>query len=79
LTENWKPGDVVFYIYAGASHPWHVAIVSDKRDADGMPFIIDAYPPVTSESHRLDEFAPIHSHFRLSSRTLKKTSTQKAP
>jgi uncharacterized protein len=72
LNSNWLPGDVIFYVYPGASHPWHVAIVSDKRDADGMPFIIDAFPPATSESHRLDEFAPIHSHFRLSSRVPKK-------
>jgi uncharacterized protein len=61
---RWFPGDVVFYVRQGASYPWHVAIVSDKRDRDGMPLIIDSYPPWTSESHRLDEWAPIHSHFR---------------
>jgi uncharacterized protein len=76
LNDNWLPGDVVFYVYEGASHPWHVAIVSDRRDGDGMPFIIDAYPPVTSESHRLDEFAPIHSHFRLTASGPKKASAK---
>lgn len=67
LKKHWQPGDVVFYVRPGASHPWHVAIVSDKRDPDGMPRIIDGYPPATSENHRLDTFAPIHSHFRLES------------
>jgi len=63
--QEWKAGDVVFYVHSGATHPWHVAIVSDKKDRDGIPMIIDSYPPHTSESHRLDEFAPIHSHFRV--------------
>ncbi len=62
---DWKGGDIVFYVYKGSTHPWHVAIVSDKRDTDGMPLIIDSYPPHTTESHRLDDFAPIHSHFRM--------------
>ncbi len=61
---EWKAGDVVFYIQPKASHPWHVAIVSDKHDRDGVPFVIDSYPPRTSESHRLDEWAPIQRHFR---------------
>lgn len=61
---QWQPGDVVFYVHEGASHPWHVAIVSDKKAPDGMPLIIDSFPPRTSETHRLDEWAPIHSHFR---------------
>lgn len=65
LATEWKAGDVVFYVRPGASHPWHVAIVSDQRDPDGMPRILDAFPPATSESHRLDTFAPVHSHFRL--------------
>lgn len=62
---DWKPGDVVFYVKEGATHPWHVAIVSDKHDAEGMPLIIDSFPPATSETHRLDHFSPIHSHFRM--------------
>jgi uncharacterized protein YijF (DUF1287 family) len=61
---QWQPGDVVFYIRKTADHPWHVAIVSDRKAQDGMPLIIDGYPPCTSEAHRLDEWAPIHSHFR---------------
>lgn len=61
----WMPGDVVFYIREGASYPWHVAVVSDRRDADGMPFVIDSYPPHTSERHRLDAWPPIYRHFRV--------------
>lgn len=62
--DEWQAGDVVFYVRPMASHPWHVAIVSDKRDHDGMPLIIDAYPPRTAEVYRLDQWAPIHSHYR---------------
>jgi uncharacterized protein YijF (DUF1287 family) len=61
---QWQPGDVVFYVRSGASDPWHVAVVSERKDADGMPLIIDSYPPATSETHRLDTWSPIHSHFR---------------
>lgn len=63
--DGWLPGDVVFYIREGASYPWHVAIVSDRRDADGMPYVIDSYPPYTSERHRLDAWPPIYRHFRV--------------
>lgn len=63
--KDWLPGDVVFYVRPGQDHPWHVAVVSDKRDSTGVPLIIDSYPPHTSESHRLTEWAPIHSHFRM--------------
>lgn len=65
LPSLWQPGDVVFFVHKGATHPWHVAIISDLHTADGMPMVIDAFPPVTSESHRLDEFGPLHSHFRM--------------
>lgn len=61
---QWQPGDVVFYIHEKASYPWHVAIISDRQDRDGMPLIIDSFPPRTSESHRLDAWPPIHSHYR---------------
>ncbi len=65
FTAEWKPGDIVFYVHEGAKHPWHVGLVSDKRDSDGMPMFIDSFPPRTTESDRLDAFVPIHSHFRV--------------
>jgi len=65
LKSEWHAGDVVFYVRDGATHPWHVGIVSNKLDKDGMPMIIDSFPPHTSESHRLDAFGKIHSHFSL--------------
>ena len=65
LQREWQAGDVVFFVRPGQSHPWHVAIVSDRHCGDAMPLIIDGFPPATSETHRLDEFQPIHSHFRL--------------
>lgn len=61
---EWHPGDVVFFVRKGAAQPWHVAIISDRKDSDGMPMLIDSYPPFTSESHRLDDFTPIYAHFR---------------
>jgi len=63
--KEWKGGDVVFFVHRGKEHPWHVAIVSDLRDEDGTPLLIDSFPPHTVEGHRLDEFGPIHSHFRV--------------
>lgn len=65
LQKHCQPGDVVFYVREGATHPWHVGIVSDRKADDGMPLIVDSFPPHTSESHRLDAFAPVHSHFRV--------------
>ncbi len=65
LKKHWQPGDIVFFIMEGKSHPWHVAIVSDEQDKDGMPLIIEGYPPCVSAFRRLDAWAPIYSHFRL--------------
>lgn len=65
-SSDFQPGDVVFFIKAKASFPWHVAIVSDRMsDAEPrVPMLIDGFPPETSESHRLDDFGPISGHFR---------------
>ena len=35
--EQWRGGDVVFYIHPGADHPWHVAIVSDRQPPAACP------------------------------------------
>ncbi|MEO8377623.1 MAG: DUF1287 domain-containing protein [Candidatus Sumerlaeota bacterium] len=59
----WQPGDVVFFVKKNAKHPWHVAIISSKNDADGVPLISHLFPP-HARTDRLDEFGPIHSHFR---------------
>lgn len=61
----WQPGDIVFFVRTGATNPWHVAIVSDSTAPDGMPMLIDSFPPATRETHRLDEFGPIYKHFRM--------------
>jgi uncharacterized protein YijF (DUF1287 family) len=65
IEADWRPGDIVFFVRPRQSQPWHVAVVSDRKDADGMPLIIEGYPPWATESRRLDHWAPIHSHFRL--------------
>jgi uncharacterized protein len=64
LQDSWKAGDVVFFVHKGATHPWHVAIISEQRASDGMPLVYDSFPPATSDKRRLDEYGPIHSHFR---------------
>jgi probable phosphoglycerate mutase len=63
--KNWRAGDVVFFAHPGQTYPWHVAIVSDKKAADGVPLILHGYPPFWSETYRLDSLGPIHSHFRM--------------
>ncbi|MCE5231429.1 DUF1287 domain-containing protein [bacterium] len=65
IEKNWRAGDVVFFVHQGQTHPWHVAIVSDKKAADGVPLILHGYPPYWSETYRLDALGPIHSHWRM--------------
>lgn len=62
--EDWKPGDVVFHRKPGADHPWHVAIVSEFRDEDGMPLVVDNFPPRTG-LHRLDRYGEIGWRYRV--------------
>lgn len=61
---DWKPGDIVVYDENG--NPWHCAIISDKRNSDGVPYIIDNFPEpgYTSETHLLTHYPDISGHFR---------------
>lgn len=74
--KEWAGGDVVFFVHEGSSHPWHVAIISDKRAPDGVPLVIHSFPPRTSEGERVDRFGPIHSHFRLERDNLKPAKSE---
>lgn len=60
---DWQPGDVVFFVHKGQKHPWHVAIISDKKLESGIPLILHPFPPKASEASIAD-YGPIHSHFR---------------
>lgn len=61
--EDWQAGDVVFFIREKAAHPWHVGIVTGKRDSSGRPTMYHLFPPHASEAP-IDRYAPIHSHYR---------------
>ncbi|MCX7013600.1 MAG: DUF1287 domain-containing protein [Candidatus Sumerlaeota bacterium] len=63
---QWRPGDIVFFNLSQYRKPMpdHVGLVSDRRDADGVPFVIDNFPPGAAERFSLRSFPTIHSHFR---------------
>lgn len=58
--EAWQGGDIV--VYDG-----HVGIVSDRRDARGMPFLIHHASPfqLAYEEDRLDSYGTIIGHYRM--------------
>lgn len=58
---QWQPGDIVTY---GPPHE-HIAIVSDKRRPDGVPYILHNAGPTTSESDQLQSWpSQMTGHFR---------------
>lgn len=58
---RWQAGDIVTY---GLPHE-HIAIVSDKRRSDGVPYILHNAGPIPSEADQLESWpAPITGHFR---------------
>lgn len=57
---KWQGGDIITF-----DNPQHIAIVSDKRRKDGVPFIIHNSSPYTAEADVLDYWYPkIIGHFR---------------
>lgn len=59
--DDYQPGDLVTNTVAGKLP--HVVIVSDKKNADGVPLIIHNIGQGAKEEDRLFEF-PINGHFR---------------
>ncbi|MBK1809574.1 DUF1287 domain-containing protein [Clostridium sp. YIM B02505] len=58
--QQWQPGDIVVFLQDYE----HVAIVSDKRDEDGIPYVIHNTNPNASEV-KLSWFkCPIDGHYR---------------
>ena len=55
--EQWQPGDIVTF------GTWHSAIVSDKRGADGRPFILHNMGQFNHEEDALANW-DISGHFR---------------
>lgn len=57
----WQPGDLVTY---GLPHE-HIAIISDKRRSDGVPYILHNAGPIPIESDQLESWpSTITGHFR---------------
>lgn len=57
----WQPGDIVTFDYPHE----HVAIISDKRRPDGVPYILHNAGPTASETDQLQSWpSPITGHFR---------------
>ena len=63
--KEWQPGDIVIF---WAPH-WHIAIISDKRNTDGVPYMIHNSAPTPREDDWLilwnEKLSPIVGHYRL--------------
>ncbi len=59
--DQWQGGDIVIYDN-------HIAVVSDRRDADGVPYIIHHYSEnqTSYEEDALRNWGTINGHYRLS-------------
>lgn len=60
--QEWQPGDLVFF---AVPHE-HVGVVSDRRMADGVPYIIHNPSPHAMENDALNSWpSPLTGHYRL--------------
>lgn len=57
---QWQSGDIILFLEGQD----HVAIVSDKRDKDGTPYIIHNSPPFATEVKLKSIETPIAGHYR---------------
>lgn len=60
--EEWQPGDIVIF---GTSH---IGIISDKRNKNGIPYLIhNGGQPIREEDilERYNEYEPITGHYRM--------------
>ncbi len=56
--EQWQPGDIVVY------SPSHIAVVSDRRNADGVPYILHQSTVCAGEADLLGAWK-IEGHYRI--------------
>jgi uncharacterized protein YijF (DUF1287 family) len=45
---EWQPWDIVIFDELPSNHLWHIAIITDQRRSDGVPYIIDNHGYGTS-------------------------------
>ncbi len=62
--KEWQRGDIVIF----SDPAEHIAIISDRRDINGVPYIIHNSGPKTGENNSLikwhEKYSPITYHFR---------------
>ena len=58
--KEWQPGDIIVFIEGYE----HIAIISDQRDEDGIPYVIHNSHPCASEAKLSWFYNPIHGHYR---------------
>jgi len=61
----WQPGDIITYdkMVGGL---WHIVIISDKKDINGIPFLIHNHGFGTTENNLLLKWpAKISGHYRI--------------
>lgn len=58
--KEWQPGDIIVFIEGYE----HIGIISDKRDEDGIPYVIHNSHPSASEAKLSWFHNPIHGHYR---------------
>ena len=62
---QWQAGDIVVFDQI-PHHLWHIAIVSNKRNSRGVPFIIHNHGAGTVENDLIARWpAPIIGHYRM--------------
>lgn len=58
--KQWQPGDIIVFLEGYE----HVGIISDKRDYDGVPWVIHNSTPHAKEAKLTWFSSPIHGHYR---------------
>jgi hypothetical protein len=63
---DWRPADIVFWGEGNIDQPGHVGVVTDRRDAANVPYVIELHKDrgVISDQRLLTE-RPIMGHFRI--------------
>ncbi|MBT2691165.1 DUF1287 domain-containing protein [Bacillus sp. ISL-47] len=59
--QQWQPGDIVVFLTPKFDH---VAIISDKRTKDGIPYVIHNSTPFAAEVKLSSFQTPITAHYR---------------
>jgi hypothetical protein len=58
--EQWQPGDIVVFVEGYE----HIGIISNKRDKNGIPYVIHNTKPHATTMKQSWFTAPIHAHYR---------------